>query len=221
MTEKKKLKIDVTNIELGEVTGTSYKPNVNHAICKSNKPTSAEMKCMISSNLGNLKLVTDISFPFSSLNLAGFTTELDFKLNNEYSVSSNVLSNSNSASLARTLQFDAKSHWKIYDNFIEDHEFSSTTISNKNSLEALIPPSSCFNLTIKDNINTVTLNYAASATMIAYQNGVPISGTELQFLANGITNSNSINNIQITTPISGSIAFNVVVSDFTELTPCD
>ena len=220
MTEQKILKVNIKNVQLGHVSSIDRKFNINHAICKSNKPTSAELKCILPSNLDNLKLITDMSFPFSTLNFNGFKTEITFKLDKEYNIANNILADSNSGVLARTIQFDARSYWKLYDNSVEDYTFLSTSTNNKNSMEAIVPPSSCFNLTIKDNISALTISYSATASMIAYQNDVPVSGAELQSLASGITSNNAVSNIEISTPISGSITFNVVTSDFTELTPC-
>ena len=124
-------------------------------VCKNNKPTAAEVKCTLQSSLHNLKSIADITV-LTNTNRAG---EYLLKIDKDVWIDSSHLSTQS----ARLVHLEADVQIIINvnnENYVTI--LSSSTIYNDNKVEAIIPPSSCFNLILKESITPVTIDFIAT-----------------------------------------------------------
>jgi hypothetical protein len=217
MTSLKIAKIEFLNINLGQINLSNKKSYYHHTLCKSHKPTSAEVKCILYPSLINLKAVTDITVDYKNYNFKDITSDVKLNLDHEYTIS-------DSSNRENVIQLVAEAKWFLDNKDKESFSLTSEQVKNTNSIEANIPPSSCFKLAMQETLSSYSISYDATAIVNVFQgDGEQIVGSELKTLAGTIANNNQYEttNRAIKLPVSGSVSINVIGSDSSEVMPCD
>jgi len=216
----KKIRITNTDISFGQIRSNTHKYNTNTAVCKNLKFTNAEVKCHLYSNLINVKSVKTVTFPFSSFDFSGFSTDIIFKIDDQFTLTGNYLGQSVNDNSPRTINLDGIAEWALNNNVVNEYSLESAKLTNRNTLEALLPPSSCFNLEMKDYLTTIKADYSAQLRLSFSENDIVLLGTDLESAANNVVSNYNLDNGFITVPISGEITFNVINTDQSQLSPC-
>lgn len=146
--------INIKNVNFGSIVSSATLTNTDSTQCKSVYPTSAEVKCSLPSSLVNVKSIKDISVSgnFNSL------TEVVLRIDTDYSVPGSYLSNGN----VRLTHLEGSIYLKLSGNDIAESSLNSVIIPNHNKVEALIPPSSCFNLNMQETVVSVQIPFSAT-----------------------------------------------------------
>lgn len=220
----RKAKIGVKDINLGQVSFHSINYNTNHIQCLNHRPTSASVKCELPAELTNIDIIRNISFPLSNMNFNQFSSvDIAFAINKECRVSVNTwptfVTDSGKRS-DKVVSLEGLGEFELNQNTIADFSLSSKKAYNKNSLEATIPPSSCFNMTMKESISVLTVGYGAKAVVKVYEDDIQLFGINLQNRVTGINPSFQIDNNIALLDISGEITFNVLNTDYGDVIPC-
>lgn len=184
--------INVQSISLGSASSSSTKHNVNYAICKSLQATSVQTKCSLQSSLVNFKFLNSISLdtPFQFNAIANMHLHVDM----EYTVPAALLPKH----FDRTIHIEGKGYFVLNSNSVIESNLLSPNIPNNNNLEALIPPSSCFNLTLSESITTVVIPFTAQGMLLDETTGTEIMSTSL----------------------AGTMSAVVLDTDYSEIAPC-
>lgn len=149
--------INIKNINFGSVVSSTTLTNTDSTQCKSVYPTSAEVKCSLPSSLVNVKSIKDISVSgnFNSL------TEVVLRIDTDYSVPGNLLPQGQD----RLIHLEGALSLSLSGDAIISSDlssiFSSVRVSG-NKVEALIPPSSCFNLHLSETITEVIIPFSVT-----------------------------------------------------------
>ena len=114
-------------------TSSVYKKSV---ICKSHYPTSAEVKCSLYSALENLKSIKDLII--SSGSWTG-----GFRIDTDYDYNGNLL--------------HIEGFGTISGNSLES--LLSSTVASGHKVETIIPPKSCFQLTLEETVTPISINF--------------------------------------------------------------
>ena len=188
--------VNTRNIALSAVTNHNTVYNTNYAICTNHKPTSTEVKCSLPSTLTNFKSIKAISLNVPS-GMDLFTITANLYIDHDYAVAANVLPKAK----GRMIHIEGDAHFLISGNAIVEHDLKSAKIINSNNIETIIPPSSCFNLTLTETITTLEIPFTADAKL-------KIASTS----SSGFTTSDI--------PLSGTITANVIEFENSEVSPC-
>ena len=197
----KKAIINIGNVILGSVQSQSDIISTKSAQCINTEATSAKLRCSLVSNLINVKSVSKVIFDFGQVGTIGYNSEIKMHLSTEYLFSQN--SNSTSTEQSNNLIFlDYKGAWYLHDTTLDSQSFESEKVSNNNVLDAIIPPSSCFNMKMHEILTKIMIGFDATATTVKYD-------------LNGNREGSSISTIQ------GMLEVNVIGLDRNEIKPCD
>jgi hypothetical protein len=195
----KKAIVSISNIILGNVKSRSDILSTKAAQCINAEATSARLRCSLVSNLMNVKSVNKVTFDFGQVGITGYNSEIKMHLNTEYLFSPNSADVSQSNNL---IFLDYKGVWYVHDTTLDSQSFESEKISNNNVLDAIIPPSSCFNMKMHEVLTKITIVFTATATTVKYD-------------SNGDREGSSVSSIE------GELEANVIGLDRNEIKPCD
>ena len=215
-------KIEIINMQLEAVSSGSSVISTHSTTCKNSQATSAEVKCTLPSQYKNTDLIKSISVYFDQLNFNGISSDVNFNIGSNYRIIGSNLANSKD--LGKLLQLDGRANWHLEDDSITAFSLDSNKIGSSNTLESMIPPSSCFELVMNEKLSEYHIPYTATAKVVLHAaDGSMITGTELGTIADSIAHSNphqtSFRSTSIT--ISGEIVINVAGSADSGASPCD
>jgi len=185
--------INTRDISFGLVASSATAYNVNYAICKSLRASSAETKCTLPSSLVNFKSLQSISLTAPTA-LNGYVTDAYLNMDSDYTISGNFLPKNQD----KTVHLEGRGYFLLNGNSVIESDLSSAVIPNNNKLEAVIPPSSCFNLTLSEIITTVVVPFVAQGNLRDES-----TGAVLQSLT-----------------ITGQMVFDVLDTNYSEVMPC-
>lgn len=186
--------VNLRNIVYSSITDSNVAYNTDTAIYKNTRSTSSEVKCSLPSSLVNFKSVAMLSLS-SITGLSSYSTEVYLNINTDFTVPGSFLPKHNT----KTVHLEGKGSFTLSGNAIVEYDLLSPSIPNNNKIEAIIPPSSCFNLTLMESITTVTIPFAAQGSLRSIDSG------------------NVIQDITLT----GTIMANVLSTDYSEASPCN
>jgi hypothetical protein len=213
-------KIEIMNMQLGAVSSGTSAISTHSTTCKNNKATSAEVKCTLPSQYKHTDIIKDINVNFNQLNLNDISSDVNFNIGSNYRVVGNNLANLKD--IGKFIQLDGKANWHLEDNSITGFSLDSNKIGSSNTLESIIPPSSCFELVMNEKLSEYHVPYTATAKMVLHaSDGSMITGTELNTIASGISGSHQTSFRSTSIPISGEIVINVVGNADSGASPCD
>lgn len=129
---------------LGSVSNTVKITNIDSAECKNTKATSVETKCSLSSSLINVKSIKEMLVTHNN-------GQDSFRIDTDYLVPGSLLSQGKD----KIIHLEA--HGSLNGNSVE--YLSSVTIASGNRVDAIIPPSSCSNLELKESITTINIPF--------------------------------------------------------------
>lgn len=218
----RKAKIEIINMQLGTVSSSSSAISTHSSICRNQEATSANVKCTLPSQYKHTDLINDISINFHQLELGGFSSDVNFNIGSNYRVVGNNLANTKD--LGKLIQLDGKANWHLEDKSITAFSLDSNKIGSTNTLESVIPPSSCFELVMNERLSEYHIPYTASAKMVLHEaDGSMITGTELNSIASTISGSNSLQTSfrSASITVSGEIVINVAGAADSGASPCD
>lgn len=156
------LNIKVTN--LAGATGSNTVHSSEKVTCKNTGATSAEVKCSLPSSLASIKSLSDISVSGSF----GSYTDVFVNIDTDYPILGNLLPSGQ----ARVAHLEGTAHVVVAEGSVVGTDFTSVKVSNINKVEALIPPSSCFNLMVSGTVTTVNIPYAVTEGEVAIAGNV-------------------------------------------------
>lgn len=185
--------LSIRNIVFGAASGTNTVYNVGTTVCKSTKATSAQVKCSLPSSMINFKSVQDISLTAIS-GFDTYNTKIYLNVDKDYTVPASALPKANE----KTIHIEGQVYFLLSGNTIVEQDLDSPTISSNSKIEAIIPPSSCFNLNMKEIITTVTI----------------------PFLADGKLRDENTGNVIKEVSLLGEVSINILDLDNSEIVPC-
>lgn len=206
----------VTDIHLGTSERTSSISGSRSIKCINNKPTSAKVRCTLSTNIIHLRSLNSIFIDMSPYNFRGINSEIKLNFNSDYLLS-DTMNNIN-----QLLLLNVQSTWYMNENTIDSHDLNSDKIAHSNVLDAIINPSTCFDMTMNETIHKYQVSFSAIAKMAVYSNsGNRYVGTQLSGINNGIGSDATIfDNKLIQIPITGYLDVNIIGAENNDITPC-
>lgn len=128
------------------ITTTGSTTNIDFATCKDIKATSTETKCTLLSSL-NIKSIKDIVITSNPGNYD------EFRIDTDYEAPGFIFSHGHS----KLIHLEAAG----YLSGTSVTYFSSVKLPDINKVEALIPPSSCFNLKLTETVKILNIPFSA------------------------------------------------------------
>lgn len=168
--------INIRNVVIGGVKSSNTIQNTDYALCKSDKPTTAEVKCSLPSSLINLKSINYITLT-NNTDLNGYSTLLTVKIDQNYAIAASNLPSKN----GKLIHLEGEGKWQLSGNDIVEVDLESVRHPSANRVETVIPASSCFNLTLRESITEIILPFTAIgklklADSFSVLNEISISG---------------------------------------------
>ena len=207
--------IEIASIQLGAATLSSSKANIKSAKCINTEATSAKLRCSLSSNLIHLKSVSNMVLDFAGIDFFEINSELKINLNTDYLLQSG-------GNIGKLLLLDYRGTWYMNEQTIDSISFESDKVPNNNMLDAIIPPSSCFDMKMTETIEKYQVSFTADAKIAVYsETGDRYVNTQLSNIATSIKdNAVTLDNKLIKLPLTGYLEINVIGADHNEITPC-
>jgi len=207
--------IEIVNVKLKNAVKISSADNIRSAQCINKEATSAKLRCSLSSNLINLKSVSNFALDFTDIEFPGINSELKINLNTDYLLQSD-------SGIGKLLLLDYRGTWYMNEKTIDSISFESDKVPNNNMLDAIIPPSSCFGMKMTETIEKYKVPFEADAKIAVYSEaGDRYVGTPLSNIAAGIKyNVGTLENKLIKLPLTGYLEINVIGADHNEIVPC-
>jgi hypothetical protein len=188
--------INTRSIMLGSVSSSNTVYNTDYAICRSNQPTSIEVKCSLPSSLVNFKSLNVASLTTVPGTLSSHTTNLNLRIDHDYTVPGTNLPKGQS----KTIHLEGNAYWLLSGTSVSESDLISPTLLNNNNIEAIIPASSCANLTLKESITTILIPFTAIGSLK--------SEVDDSILASSVA-------------LQGTLTANVLGLDSSEIAPCN
>ena len=215
------LSIEISSLALNAMQSCTASVNEDFVKCFNYKYTSSPVKCYLASSINEMKSISAVSYPFTSFDFSGFTTNVQFTIDANYQVSDDCTINERS----KVLILNGIANWQLNSNAITSFTLHSAKIKNSNSLEVLVQPSSCLNVTLKDILLDLTLMYTATATIQLFDsNNNLVTGTNLAQSTSSIFSSNlnqEILDSQILVNIAGTLTVNTFGDHYGNVTVCN
>ena len=208
--------IEITSINLGGASKTSSVVSVKSAQCINKEATSAKLRCSLSSNLINLKSVSNINLNFNGINFVGINSEIKLNFNTDY-----LLQQSN-GNTGKLLLLDYQGTWYMSENIIDSNVFASEKVPNTNMLDTIIPPSSCFDMKMTETLEKYRVSFSAIAKVAVYSSsGDRYVGSQLTDIKNVIKSDAQVfGDKLIQIPIIGDLDISVIGADHSDIAPC-
>lgn len=188
-----RLVVNSNSLSFDQISSSNNYFNENSVMCKNEQPTDAHHKCSLLSTLSSFKSIKSISI-YSFGFLSDDWTSVYLYVDNDITIPGSYLPKNTD----RTVHIEGNVFYVSDSNSnIIEQNLESTFVPNNNKVELLIPPSSCFNLKLKEIITSVVIPFSASAYLTSD------SGMVSQ------------------TQVSGEITANIVSMDYSESTPCN
>jgi len=186
--------MNTRSVTLNPVTSSDTTYNTNYAICSSRQATSSEVKCSLPSSLKNFKSISQVTLTLSP-SPTSTISEINLFIDHDYAVGASHLPKNH----GKMIHLEAAAHWLYSSTINTGHDLVSIKIPSSNSIEAVIPASSCFNLTLRESITMITIPFTASGTLVSEETGSIVGGT---------------------VSLSGHITANIIDTDYSEVLPC-
>lgn len=130
---------------LGEPSFLGNLTSISTISCKSQKATSAQVKCSLPSSLQNVKSIENIELNVLSNNII-------IQVSANYIAPGDLLPQ---VQKQKIISLDARYSFSTDSG----SDLSSSSIYNHNIMEASIPPNSCFDLQMKEDITTLRIPF--------------------------------------------------------------
>ena len=136
------------------ITAGAIRYNTETSSCINNRPTSAVVKCILTSGLQNLKTLSELKITSNTL-AEGIST---LRIDHDVSIPATILP----TKLARFIHVEADVEITKTGSQNEIAIIDNSRVNNPNKVESIIPPSSCFNMTLTESIIPITIGFTAT-----------------------------------------------------------
>jgi hypothetical protein len=203
----------MTGITFEGIVPTLSSQNDLQFSCNNTAQTQQEVRCLFpvtEISYRNISSVTDISFPYSQLNLNNYSTNIKFPLDISTDVSGTVFNRN--ASTAFSL--NAMAEWLLEGNNLLSKFFTSQVDVDIYGMNITMPETSCLQFVVRDSIYSMNIAYNALFNMQIYNQDKIFSGSDLLTLANSVFPNISIldaNTVQFNA--TGNIIANAIITE--------
>ena len=219
----KTVTLSLKNINLGSSSVTDPASTSFAADCKNEDTVEKSIKCPISSTHRNsIKSTTDVTYPFSSLNLNGYSLSAEFITDQVYDVDKGLINTEGNVDLT----IEASSSWSYNGNTQVSKQVNSPYVFVDDKVTMTMSDETCLRFNLRDDVYELSIDYTADTYMQIEEDGNLLTGTSLSTAAAGIASSFSrelVGNNKVKFSSTGKIFVNLVLTTFAgdpEPLPC-